>query len=135
MPAAAELADGHEDRIQKLEDSKQEATTQLAVVATEIGYLKDAIEDSKTALATGFDRLEQKMEAVVIPIANQVSNLAADVAKQNERIGPLEVDVKARIERISTLKKAAIAVVIGAVSILGKEGIVGLWHVFTGVAH
>lgn len=135
MPAAAELADAHEERIQKLEESKQESTTQLAVVATEIGYLKEAINSNKEAVTSGFERMEKNMAAVVAPVAAEVHALAADVARQNERIAPLETDVKARIERITTFKKAAIAVAIGAASILGKEGLVGLWHALGHVAH
>lgn len=125
MPAAnaalSNMADAHEERLQRLEGGFQDVSVQLAKNTTACEFLSSAVTESA-------ERIEKRLEETLKPLATTLaSHIEADTALAQKLI-PIIQAHEARSKKLEAIRKGLWGVVLAAAGIGAKELIVWLFH-------
>lgn len=90
----------HEDRLQKVEQSLQEAVVELAQISTHQDYLISAVQTSSTSILDKLDQVTQKIDSF------------------EDRLVPTEAHVAAARDRTQSIKNITKTAIVGLVSAL-----------------
>jgi chromosome segregation ATPase len=119
--------DAHEDRIQRLEDTRTEIKTELAEQTVRLEVLARCVE-------TGLQSVVEKIDCTVGPLVSSMNQVVEQVRQHETKLGTLESKETAReqawIAKIGTVKKWIFAALLAVGGALGKEFGTYLWQYF-----
>lgn len=114
-------ADGHEERLQRLERGSQEQAVRLESVATKQDYLAEQLRDGHLDLVnrldSGFARLSAFDERVTGTLETQSKLMTA----YDQRLKPLEARLEADVEAAKNRKALVKKIVVG--TLLAAAGV------------
>ena len=127
MPNGSGLLDSHEDRLQKVESSVQEAVVKITEIGLKQDYHHEIEEKYRKDLS---DRLDSWSTEVRAGLARTQDHLQAAVdlnQKQEARLEPLEAHVReqhlSRKARKELLKKLMLGALLAGAGVVGTKGV------------
>jgi chromosome segregation ATPase len=122
------ILDAHEERIQRLEQGHAEVASQVAVLTQRV----DA----------GFDRMSEKIDNALEPVAKKMSwhmeedakltekviSVIDQVKDNDERIAKIEEKAAKRKASLESFKKNFWVIIVAGAGVLAKELAVAAWH-------
>ena len=114
-----QMADSHEGRIQRLEETHQETVREVA----EYGVKIDALGEK---LGTRLDVLSERLIEKIDTAAEKVDKLSP----LSHRVDELEKAEAKRVENASLVKKGFIGVLFTAIGVLGKTAFSWISNLF-----
>lgn len=104
------IAEGHEDRIQRLEDNYPQLAASMAAAVVRIDNMDKSVAGVDKKMDEVLDAIKQHAN----DSQNRMATLAEDIQKHEQRIAPLKLFVEKRNRRWNILKKSSIPLLLAA---------------------
>lgn len=119
--AFSSIADGHENRIQKVEEKVSEVAASIAGLDAKQDALSEKLDSNQTAVIEKFDQGIKWLNGRTDDILAECKDQTSKIDGFHARIAPLETLHKQSEERRALTRKIMISAILAASGVLGTK--------------
>jgi septal ring factor EnvC (AmiA/AmiB activator) len=115
------IAEGHEERIQRVEHGLTQVSTQIAEQGIKVGFMTQQIADTKRELTDKMDHLADNLTNQLTATCERIDKVTGHIEAQDDRIGLLETAETNRQKSWALVKKIIYTLFIGGAGVAVNE--------------